>query len=240
MTTLSVKSKLKAESHSSSSRSTQVKAPEGKEEKVLIPYSVTPLCLQRGRGETSTMSLPPTLQVTPRISYTIPYRITSAISGGSVTWASLAGALGVIATSSSSASTLCSSLFVRKVTVWLPSTTSSECILDWVSALTAFVPDESRVSAIPDGISVTRALVFTPPRKSLASLWMNSALATTPIFSISAPEGSVLHLSMQARLCNVEGPTTVSVSGATAGKMYYLPLDTGSVIVPLGLPTVAL
>jgi len=106
----------------------------------------------------------------------------------------------------------------------------------WEAGTSDQVPDETRVQTLPEGVTVTRAVSFVPPPKSLASFWLSTA---ANVFGIRAPVGSVIDILVGFRLSNVFGAGPIVVASATAGNVYYLALDGASALTysPVGLPT---
>jgi hypothetical protein len=82
-----------------------------------------------------------------------------------------------------------------------------------------------RIRTLPEGVTVTGALVFKPPAKSLAVDWITSAAASSSVFFVQSPIGSVIDVQIVARLSNVISPISVVVVAASPGAAYYLALD---------------
>jgi len=148
--------------------------------------------------------------------------------------------LGVVGTSSTTVTQWATSFKILSVTVWPSGSSSSftNARLDWLSGTSGQVPDESKDRSIPEGITMTGALVFKPPRQSLASFWLDN-LADPLLFSISCAVGSIVDLRVSFRLSNVLVANVRAVTSAVPGTVYYLALDgpASNVYTPVGLPT---
>jgi hypothetical protein len=224
----------------------EIKSPESKEPgMVMIPSSSAGKIRTLGtRG--GAMSLPPPLSTTVRISHTFRFRATSTLTGVSCSFTNVLGALGGICTVANSVvRSFGSSLKISKLIAWPPASTTADVVfIDWDPQGSAqFVPDDSKVVTIPDGVSVSRALVFSPPRNSLASDWLNaSAFSPTNIlFGMTAPTGTIIDLHVTYTLSNVSGGLNQSVVAGTLGQVYFLPLDgpSSNKIRSVGVPSTA-
>jgi len=133
-----------------------------------------------------------------------------------------------------------SSIRLVKVTVWpAPSASAASATeLYWSNGTSAQIPDEARITTIPEGISVTRALTFKPPAMSLAADWL---VVPATIFTISSPVGSVVDVTIQSRLSNIFEVANITIVTGTLGTVYYLALDGPATnkYLPQGLPTTA-
>jgi hypothetical protein len=198
----------------------------------------------RSRG-TGSSNLPPMLELTPKVSKTYRFQVQGASFAGAITVIDVIGALGGIASAATALRCWASCFKINKITVWpsqSSSTSASDVAIDWAAGESSQVPDEAFDVSLPAGITNTKALVFHPPKMSLAGFWITTADTSVPVFAFTAlPEGSVVDLSVDFRLCNTIEPNLVIVSGATAGDVYYLALDgpTSNILIPTGMPTVA-
>jgi hypothetical protein len=191
----------------------------------------------KGRGVGSISSLPPQLEASVAVSHV--YRFQPTVGGlKPVTVGDLLGVCGGIATSTTSVTTWASSLKIAKVVIW-PSEGGNP-MLQWSAGQSGQMPDSEKFESIPTGITVTKALVFKPPAKSLASFWITSADASATLFEIRGDSGSIIDLHISYRLSNIFAPLAITVSAATAGDVYYLALDghASNDYSPIGLPTI--
>jgi len=182
--------------------------------------------------------LPPKLDATPFVSHTFRFSNTAA-GNAVVSFDTLCGALGGICTvANSKVQPWASSIRLKKVTVWPSASSSSvqKVELFWEQGTSGQIRDSSIITDLPEGITVTKAVSFVPPAKSLASDWL-----ATPanVFAINAPVGSIIDLSIDFTLANIYADGLQTVASATLGNIYYLALDgaTANKYVPIGVPT---
>jgi hypothetical protein len=191
----------------------------------------------RGKGQRLPALLPPPLNTTPDVRHVFRFVNTSA-SNQVISFDKVRGALGGIAVTSTSVQPWASSIRILRVTVWpAPNATAADTTeLFWESGTSDQVPDETRVTTLPEGVTVTRPVTFVPPPMSLASFWLSVA---ANIFAVRAPVGSVIDVHLGFRLSNVFGAGPIVVSSATPGNVYYLALDGpgSNTYVPVGVPT---
>jgi hypothetical protein len=197
------------------------------------------LSKRKGQGGSS---LPPTTMTTVSSSHVYRFNVTSG-SLLPVTVGSLLASLGGIAVSTTSFAPWASAVKLHSITVWTgvnsTGTTVTVPTLSWGSGTSGQVPDEERVRPVPAGVSVTGALVFRPPRLSLARDWVTSAAASDVFFNMQVVEGSVVDVHVAFRLSNVvAAPSALTTTGLTQGKVYYGPLDgiASNTVLAIGLP----
>lgn len=94
------------------------------------------------------------------------------------------------------------------------------------------------ISNLPLGISVTRGLRFVPPRLTVSGDWMNlGSVGAEQMISITASEGSVIDIIVEAAVVNNSTGATITYSGVTAavGTTGYSPLNgSGGGLLPAG------
>jgi hypothetical protein len=195
----------------------------------------------RGKGMQAALTLPPRIQLSPSLSHVYRFRSTNA-NAANITVANILGALGGICTVVNSKITTWSGSFkILKVTVWPSASASAPTVatLDWQSGQSGQVPDQSLDEAIPEGISVTKGLSFTPPAKSLCGDWINSSDASAILLSLATSVGSIVDFHVVYRLTNVFGGVQETVVSAVLGVVYYLALDgpSSNTYQPIGLLT---
>jgi len=196
-----------------------------------------------GKLSKGTM-LPPVLQTTPTLSHTFRFRTVASLTAVGCGLGGVLGALGSICTvTNSKVRTLASSLRVKSITMWLPAgTTGDSAFLDWGNgSFSGFVKDESQLVTVPDGVTVTTALRFVPPAKSLCGDWLNPSTISlsTPLWFVNCPAGTIIDLDVEYTTSNVSQGVDQSVATGVLGLLYYLSLDGagGNQIVPIGLLT---
>ncbi len=186
--------------------------------------------LGRGVMSKGKLSVPRKLQTTPVVKHTYRFRVTQTGSY-SVTTGSISGACGAMGITSTTVQNIASSIHVNKLTIWPPATaigTSDTVMVYWnYSTSAGFVKDESYTASLPDGITTTGAMTFKPPKKSLLSDWLSTTLSFgNTAMTIAAPAGSIIDLDVSFTLMNNNsGYSATTVSTATVGRIYYLPLD---------------
>jgi hypothetical protein len=197
--------------------------------------------MSRQRPSRGASSLPPSIQLTPRVKHTYRYSNTAS-TVKSVTVADLFGAIGTIGiATNSSVQPWASSFKLATLHVWPASSSSSasNVVVEWAAGSVAQVPDDARDVTLPEGITVSRGLSFTPPPQSLAGFWITDTDASSVMFAIQAPVGSVVDLVVHYTLSNVFVPAPIAAATVSIGTPYYLALDGASsnTYIPLGLPT---
>ena len=219
----------------------EMRSTETKEEKL----SIVSLGGRRDMGVAyKGSSLPPALNVTPRWQHRYRFRANSTASGVTVTLGNILAACGSTCTvANTTVRSWASSVRVKRFMVWLPGNlTNNYCYIDWVSAgASGFLPDDARIVTVPDGITVTTALSFSPPKLSLAGSWLNptSISASTVVFGITCGTGSIIDMDIEATLSNVGDGVSATITAGTLAKAYYLPLDGvgTNVLRAIGVPT---
>jgi len=194
---------------------------------------------RRGHGSVAP-SLPPTLQLTPSVNQTFRFSVTST-GVYPVTVGNLLAVCGNVASTVLLVKSVCASLKLNRVTMWPGTVTGGASVaqLWWNSGESGQVPDEFRDGSIPSGVTVTKALTFEPPAKSLASYWIGVVDSAAVVFTLEADAGAIVDVHITGRLCNVFSSFGTAVASATLGTFYYLSLDgpASNKIVPIGLPT---
>jgi hypothetical protein len=199
------------------------------------------LVTARGTKHRAAGSLPPRLMCTPRVQHVFRF-VSTGGSLLSVTCTELLGACGTICTvANTTVSQLASSVRIKSITVWpsASATSPQNCTLQWATQATDQTPDELVDLSIPEGVLLTRALVFRPPARSLAGYWNSSVISSTTLLSAAIPIGSVLDLSVEFTVANVFAQLSQSVAAGVLGAIYYLALDgpASNKWTPVGVPT---
>jgi len=212
---------------------------EAKVKTAPIPKTRLPSGLKLGKGTSPTVALPPSLNLSANVRHTARFKVTTT---GSylITNEMILASLGGIGSSTTSVASWASAFKMDSVTVWPSPSLSAEdsTSLSW-SVGTAFqTPDEVLDLSLPEGVTVTRAIRFVPPKGSLAAFWLNDQ-TTTDVMLIKLVAGSVVDLNVNYRLSAAFGANSVTVATAVAGAVYYLALDgpSSNKVVPVSLPT---
>ncbi len=222
------------------------KAESKEEEKLTVPSKLMVRSLGVSGG--ARASLPPEMEATCFVRKRFRFRASAALSGASLTLNGFLGACGGICTvANTNLRAWASSFQIKRVVAWPPggvSGSTNQVFIDWSSAGNSnFTPDTSRIVTIPDGVTVTKSLVFEPPTKSLAEFWYNptNMSATGPIMAMTCPSGTIVDLILTFTLSNVNLGNNITIAAGSVGTVYYLALDgpSNNKLVPLGVPTTA-
>jgi hypothetical protein len=217
------------------------KGPD-KETKLINPMTSLPAGSMAGAGTKHESSLPPQINNTLIVHSRIRYVCGTSNTIVSVSAQDLVGAFGGVCTVANSVfRPWASSMRIKKIIAWPAGSTTSEtnASMWWNSGISGANRDEEKSSDIPQGITNTRAVVFKPPAKSLASDWFSGTVGTTNIFSLLCSAGTILDLHADYTLSNQFISGTSTIATGTLGSIYYLPLDgtTAHVYFPIHLPT---
>jgi len=189
---------------------------------------------------------PPTFNASKTISSRYRFESSSALVKVQITAEAVLDLL-CMATGTTAAYQLCSSARVKSVKIWGPMASDLKPVTVAVEYVayqgggTTGSPT-SRMSDTSMGSARAASVSFPPPPGSLASLWLSSVTAATPIFQLDGPANSVIDLVLEQQIRNDEGPQAVhtTVAGATVGTVYVRALDSdgSSLIVPVSYPTI--
>lgn len=192
----------------------------------------------RGRRAGKSM-LPPEINGTITCHHVFRYR-ASAQAANSVSIADMLLATGAIATTTTQLASLSSAFLLHKVTIW-PSqvATADVAFVEFAAAgSSGYIKDDEKIIAIPDGITVTEALVFTPPKKSLAADWISSGATTgSVLFNLTCQVGAIIDVDVSFTVANALTNFLFAVASATVGKVYFTALDGVGTnnLIPVGL-----
>jgi len=113
----------------------------------------------------------------------------------------------------------------------------------WNSPVLAVEKENAMVNSIPTNMTSPCSVVARPPKGTLASFYSNSQVnASLALFSITAPIGSIIDISVSFALSNIYiAVPSITITTGTLGIIYYLALDHGvaDTYVPLGRTTTA-
>jgi len=184
---------------------------------------------------------PPQIQSNVRVNHTFRFQSTAA-TPTNVTNRTLLQACGVMAATTILGYPIVSSVRVKRVKVWTPfSAANSTCSLVWYGSVDSQfsnieISDSSVSSALPAHISTA------PPARSNASFfqWDNQSTTNT-LFQLVAPAYSFIDVDVEYVLAdggNATAAASLVLVGATAGQLYYEPLDgRGGIFIPVSLTT---
>jgi len=186
--------------------------------------------------------LPPSLKLLPPTRMRLQF-IALANGGYSTSVGQLLLCAGGVATTTTNVASFWSAVKLARIKIWpsvgasTPSSTSNAAGVAWVGG-DGNIPDQESWQVLPIGVTMTRSLTFVPPKGSLASFWWDGSSSTSNLFELYAINaGDILQVEFDVcptvKLSNV----AKTVSGATAGDVYYASLDGGSELIPAGLMT---
>lgn len=200
---------------------------------------------RKGKPRSTAMDLPPPYNATVTIrKQRFRFRATASAGGTTISTVSLAALCGGQSGGANILYTFASSFRLRSITCWPPSTTSDTINLTWSPSFTTQIKDSVMSTTIPDGITVTRAAHFVPPKNSLLSDWMVAGAAgvtsgVTIANIVSMPEGTIVDVIMDYTLAGGLPAFEVTVAGGTLSNTYYAPLDVMSKLLNVDLPSIA-
>jgi len=193
--------------------------------------------LKVSKGKDTDVSLPPMIELTPKVRNHVYRFVNSSASQVNVNPNQIFGALGGICTIVNSQHTSWSSAFrIKSVRIW-PAAGGSAHIA-WGYGSSGYTPDSQMDESLPTGITSTKCLTFVPPSGSLAAFWQTT-LNDSTIMSIKATVGSILDLAVEYCLNNQLEQTLTTIATGSVNTTYYLALDgpSSNKYVPVGLPT---
>jgi hypothetical protein len=173
------------------------------------------------------------------LSHTYRFVSTSG-SATAVTTTSLGGCAGTMCTvANSNVQILFDSFRVNRVEVYSPPSSQGSavtCSLNW-EGTEGFAPN-MEVSDTTVSVTAPAYINCVPPPRSVAGFWNRTASSTT-IFTLVAPAGSIIDVSLSLILSDGMTPTGISITTGTLGILYYLSLDANSthVYTPVSLTT---
>jgi hypothetical protein len=181
----------------------------------------------QSKGASGKSSLPPTISTTIEVHKVLRFRAQST-AANSIQTTHLFGACGAMGITATTVQYIASSVRLRSIVIWNPATTTSTSLVYWgYSTAAGFIKDESKSRSLPDGVTVTGAQSFSPPKGSLLNGWLSSSLgATNVICVLSCPAGSIIDVHVDFTIQNLNASySALTVASATSGRIYYLPLD---------------
>ncbi len=179
-----------------------------------------------GRRGGGGMSLPPQMNLSTTFRFRMMYQ-TSSATPSDVTVAHMLAWPGCICTVANTTMVpIASSMRLRKITLWPSAATSTpdECYVNWLTGASGRTRDQQRIRILPDGVTETGAVVFRPPRTSIAGDWLTNNVSGT-VFTISGAVGSICLVEVMATLTNAQSVSTVTITTGSIGAYYYPYLD---------------
>jgi hypothetical protein len=195
-----------------------------------------------GKKKSSSPSLPPPFNSTIKVSHVYRFRCATSVIGAGVSIADIFGAIGgMVTTANSLLTSFASSFRLKKFVAWPPQVAGADLVyINWSSAAAAgFVEDKQIVDTLPDGITVTRAMVARPPANSLLRDWIASAATPANVCYITCPAGAIIDMHVEFTVSNCLGTLQNTIATGLLGQVFYLALDGPSTnkLQPFGIPT---
>lgn len=181
----------------------------------------------RRAGPTKLPNTPFVLLATPDFGHTFQFICTTTpASKLPVTRANVLNLIQVALGAGLASFQILGALRVRRVSIWSPivSAFTPEFVeIEWNGGL--YAPSAIH-SAISEGLFPAK-LATRPPPMSSPDLWTLSGASnlTEVLFTVTCPVGSVLQVEVAARLIDDEPAAQGDQGVATAGTVYYGPLD---------------
>jgi hypothetical protein len=136
----------------------------------------------------------------------------------------LAGYLGVIATSAVASAFLSTAFRLKRVAIWSPVQTPGvpvTCTLVWLNNTTDFESPPVRHSDTSISYDWPAFITSSPPSGGFSSKWHDSA-STAACFAMQCPQGSTVEMDFDFVLNDDQAPLTGPVlAGATLGQIYH-------------------
>lgn len=193
---------------------------------------------QRATRRSVATALIPQLRTNIIVKHRYRFLATSALSGVGIDAQDILGAIGGVCTvANTTLAFIAKSVRIIAIRVWSPtatSTTGVTCSIEWLSTNSPSI----EVSDTSINVSEPAHINTSPPPLALAGFWQQTA--TTDLFILSCPGGSVLDLTLQYVLNDqATASSTRTIATGTLGRQYYLALDgpTTNLLVPVSLAT---
>jgi len=165
--------------------------------------------------------------------------VSTSGTATSITPTSLLGAAGTIGTVvNSTVVPMMESIKIREVSIWTPPASqgaAATCSILWVGI--ANQANNQEVSDTSVSVATPAHVKSRPPRNSLASFWQQAS--TTSLFTITAPSGSIIDVTLDMIVGDDENNINISVTTNYVGATYFLALDGPSThrFTPVSLTT---
>lgn len=183
-------------------------------------------------------------QINSNVSLGHVYRfLSSSASATTVTVGSLLAACGSTCKAvNTTVTAFTSSVKVNRVSIWSPPASqgaSATCSINWIGGLNS---SDKEISDTTVSVAQPAHISSSPPPRSLAEFWNNGSNAAANLFTLIAPIGSIIDVSVSQILFDEDsGDTSVdtAVAAAVFNKVYYLSLDPNAThhYTPISLTT---
>ncbi len=180
----------------------------------------------------------PPQQNNPRYAHKFRFS-TTGLSAVSITAADLIGIGGGICTLANTTLSVFALAFkLTSVEIWTPvvsAGTPATCSVEWTSTNANTPPFKKSDTST---VLTENAHVYTkPPQHSVSAFWQFSS--TNVMFGITAPNGSIIEVSISYIFRDDNVPVTRTITSGTLNATYWLGLafSSGGNAVPIGLQT---
>jgi len=165
-------------------------------------------------------------QLKTNLEHTHQFRfVSTSATLTAITDATLLTACGVVAQSAVAGDNIRNTVKVNQIEIWTPPASQGAA-----ATCSVLFPASQRSQAreytdTTVSVSTPAHVKCQPPRESLCSFWVNGS-ASIPLFSLSAPTGSIIDIWVAMVDGDGEPPIVGAVLvGATQGVVYYCCLD---------------
>ncbi len=173
-------------------------------------------------------------------NYTVPVHLRFSVAAGpgstNVRSSDICSSLGVMAATATTAYPFFKYIKLKRIEVW--GNTDATNLLGTASILFGNAVEDNVVAREFSDSTVSSAVpahvVAIPPAGSQASFWQINT-NTDILFTFYYPDSAIIDVYVDAILADSNtAPPAITVSGATAGIVYYQPLDgDGGVLTPV-------
>jgi hypothetical protein len=176
----------------------------------------------------NTANRPPMFESNLRVRHRFRFQ-TPAGFNGVISSADIMAACGNICdVTNSSVIAIFDSFRIHTVEVWsspaIAMGANVTCSLEWLG--TGQAP-AIEVSDTSNSVTTPARLRCGPPRESNAAFWQTPRIASTNMFTLVSPYGTIVDMVLDLVMADVVGatPLLTNVTTATLGNIYYLALD---------------
>jgi len=198
----------------------------------------------RVKGRSRGLMEPPEISTEVQCKFR-GYFGSAGVTNGACTRATIAGALGIVAQSSTTCVAIATSFRIRRITIWSSSVagTVNDSFVSWATSTgeQALIKDDQKIKPVVGGTVPPGPMVFSPPKGSYAAMWQRANSTASPsevLMNITMGGGTILLLEADFTMGSaIQALVSAgAVIGLTAGMYYRYSLDTtgtGNVIKSL-------
>jgi len=195
-----------------------------------------------GKKARRVPNLPPDLAKGGRevLSIRLRFNVSSTVSQVNIDDYMIQGTVGGICSATNNVTAWATAIRLKRLTIWPGAGGEATIIWATTKGLLFGAPDIIHDETLPSGITFDKPVTSVPPKGSPAAMWHVPTTGTPFILmNLTATSGGVIDMEVDFTLGAGYSPTTFTVTSATAGNIYYLPLDGVSThkLTALGRPT---